>query len=159
DFVSGNPSPLLSSYVTAYLSLGAGEDLTAKFLAKTVGQKPPQWNDPWTNDTKPDDDAVTAIASAHCSIAAAKKENGNVTAALDSLRKGDYASAKRPAPSNCTQACPGECACTSDTHECVAPWVAGSVPQPKPDAGVGSGGGGGGSSNPDGGGGGNGTGV
>ncbi len=133
EFGSGNPSKLLSNYVTAYLSLGAGADVTAKFLARTVGQKPPNWDHEW-QDTSPSSAEVTAIAGAHCAIGAAAKAGQNVSAARSALRKGDFAGATVAATSNCMQYCPSECACTG-ANECVAPWVSGATPQPMPDAG------------------------
>jgi hypothetical protein len=136
-FVSGNPSALLSSYVTAYLSLGAGVNVTDAFVARTVGQKPPSWTDAWDADTTPTTAAVTAIANAHCSIGAAAAAGQSVDAARAALRKGDYASATLAATASCTHDCPSECAC-SDANACVAPWVDGATPQPDPDGGPGS---------------------
>jgi hypothetical protein len=133
EFVSGNPSRLLSNYVSAYLSLGAGVDVTAKFLAKTVGQKPPGWDHDW-QDTSPSSETVTQIANAHCAIGAAEAAGQNVGSARAALRKGDFASARLPATADCAADCPSECACV-DGNECVAPWVTGAVPQPDPDAG------------------------
>ena len=127
EFVSGNPSALLSNFVTAYLSLGAGEDVTASFLAAQVGQRPPNWEGNWV-DTSPDSQTVTAIANAHCSIAAAAAAGTAVTDARSALRKGDYASAQVAATANCAADCPGECACKENA--CVAPWVTGATPQP-----------------------------
>jgi hypothetical protein len=135
-FVSGNPSALLSSYVTAYLSLGAGVNVTDAFVARTVGQKPPSWGDPWPADTTPTNEAVTAIASAHCSIGAAAAAGQDVGAARAALQKGDHARATLAPTSDCAASCPSECAC-GEGGACVAPWVEGAAPQPEPDGGVG----------------------
>jgi MYXO-CTERM domain-containing protein len=132
-FVSGNPSSLLSNYVIAYLSLGAGADVTEKFLAATVGQQPPNWGDSWES-TAPDSQTATKIADAHCSIAAAREAGTDVSAAEDALRKGDYASATLAATSSCTQFCPRECGCSSD-GACVAPWIPGAGPVDHGDSG------------------------
>jgi MYXO-CTERM domain-containing protein len=137
-FVSGNPSALLSNYVTAYLSLGAGENLTGKFVEKTVGAQPPNWNEAWT-DTTPTNEAVTSIASAHCAIAAAEAAGDDVGAARERLQRGDHEGAQLAATGDCAQNCPSECACKTGSQECVPPWVEGAVPQPgDPDAGPGT---------------------
>jgi hypothetical protein len=115
--VAPNPSPLLSEYVMAYLSIGFGSrvNLTSEFVAAGVGTKDTQIP-PYTVSA----DVVTAIADAHCSIVAA---TGSTTAALAALRRGDYVNAR--VPSTCSTRCPSTttCACDTVTNTCVAPWA------------------------------------
>jgi len=132
-FVSGNPSVLLSNYVGAYLSLGAGEDVTARLLAAGVGARPENWEGEWQS-TAPSSDVVTAIANAHCAIAAADAAGTDVTAAREALIRGDHAGAQVAAVSDCAQHCPGECACDA-AGACVAPWTVDPPPPGPVDAG------------------------
>jgi len=131
EFISGNPSAMLANYVTAYLSLGAGEDVTARLLAADVGTRPPNWDHEW-QDARPSSAAMTAIANAHCSIAAAAAAGTNVAAARAALKKGDHVRAQLAPTSDCATQCPSHCACTKDTNACVAPWVVGVKPPPPP---------------------------
>ena len=113
--VAKNPSPLLSAYVIAYVSLGFGskEDLTATFTAAGVGRK-----DPATPAYTVDAQVVGDIADAHCAVAAA----ADPTAARAALRKGDYKTAKVKAA--CGGKCPAECGCDQAADQCVALWRA-----------------------------------
>jgi hypothetical protein len=114
--VAKNPSPLLSAYVIAYVSLGfqTKQDLTATFTAAGVGSKDPQ-----TPAYTVDATMVGDVADAHCAIAAA---TADVTAARAALRKGDYKTAKVKAA--CGAKCPAECGCDQAADQCVALWRA-----------------------------------
>jgi hypothetical protein len=132
-FVSGNPSQLLSDYVIAYLSLGAGADLTSLVTGAGVGQEPPNWNGnpPWAANYTPSSVEVGAIADAHCSLAAASAAvnaaGGGAQVALQqayaNLRKGNYEHASVPGyPGTCGKGCPTECGCDTGRNLCVAQW-------------------------------------
>jgi hypothetical protein len=112
--VSANPSPLLTNYVIAYLSLGFGtkQDLTPAFIAAGVSNKDPQ-----TPAYMPDAQVVGDVADAHCAAVA----SGNA-AALTALRRGDYRTAKVAAA--CGAKCPQECGCDQAANQCVALWRA-----------------------------------
>jgi hypothetical protein len=112
--VSPNPSPLLSEYVGAYLSVGFGtrQDLTPTFVSSGVGTK-----DTSIPSYSIDPVVIGDIADAHCSIAAA---TGGTAAARAALQRGDYRNAK--VPSTCSLCPTTTCACDSVTNQCVAPW-------------------------------------
>jgi hypothetical protein len=135
QFGSGNPSGLLSEYIIAYLSLGAGSDQTQPFLDTGVGQQPSNWIDPPWQAYAPSSQAVGDIADAHCSLAAASAAIANaadatasdaLTAAREAFWKGDYVNATAVIPNypGVCGDCPSECGCKSDTDRCVAPWRA-----------------------------------
>jgi hypothetical protein len=112
--VAPNPSPLLTEYVIAYLSVGFAtrQDLTPTFVNAGVGTKDTQIPSYFVDAA-----AVGDIADAHCSIAAATV---STTAARAALARGDYRNAKVPAA--CGAKCPSTCACDSVLNQCVAPW-------------------------------------
>ena len=114
--VSPNPSPLLTEYVIAYVSLGmrTPTDLTQSFVAAGVG----------TKDTRIPPYSVSAenvgdIADAHCSINA---HNPRPEEALAALKRGDFQNTLVAAA--CGAGCPAECGCDTTSNQCVAPWRA-----------------------------------
>jgi hypothetical protein len=117
----GNPSPVRTEYVIAYLQLGfrTRADLTqSDFVAAGVSRATDQ--DPAYTITAA---AVGDIADAHCSIASARGAGRDVSTALDRLRHGNFAGARMSAAS-CGATCPAECGCDSSVNQCVAPWRA-----------------------------------
>jgi hypothetical protein len=113
--VSANPSPLLSEYVMAYLSLAFGTttDLTPTFVNAGVG----------TLDTTiaaytVDSNAVRGVANAHCSIRAAAGAGVNVSSQLSQLQSGNYSGAMASGGTQST--CPAECRWSGS--QCVAKW-------------------------------------
>lgn len=150
QFGSGNPSSLLSEYIIAYISLGAGSDQTQSFLDTGIGQQPSNWIDPPWQTYTASSQAVGDIADAHCSLAAAgaaittavdTAAGDALAAAREAFWKGDYVNATAVIPNYpgvCGADCPSECGCKGDTDRCVAPWRADA---PDPNAGgAGSGG-------------------
>jgi MYXO-CTERM domain-containing protein len=115
-----NPDVKRSEYVAGYMSLAARQNVLSLLQGPgangggnicngtpdgTAGDKP------YTCDST----HLDAIATAHCSMAA----NGNPSADLAALRRGNYASV----PSGpCGDKCPAECACDGANH-CVASWL------------------------------------
>lgn len=112
---NANPSPLLTEYVIAYLSLGfrTKTDLTNTFVTAGVGSL-----DDSIAKYSVDAQAVGDIADAHCAIAAA----GGNSAGLAALRKGNYKGVT--VTGTCGAACPAECGCDQAANRCVALWRA-----------------------------------
>jgi hypothetical protein len=110
-----NQSALLSEYVIAYLALSFGttSDITPTFTNAGVGTK-----DTKIQNYSVSPAAVKAIASAHCSIAAAAGANVNVAAQLSALQQGNYQNATAAGGTKTT--CPSECAWSA--NQCVAKW-------------------------------------
>lgn len=137
-FISGNPSELLADHVIAYLSLGAGKDLTASIASAGVGPKPPQWPQGLAyTPYAPNAATVGAIADAHCALAAVKAqiaadakggkdttaEQNAFNGAMGNFRKGDYGHTKvSGVAAACGAVCPTECGCDGPKNTCVAPW-------------------------------------
>jgi uncharacterized membrane protein YgcG len=152
-----NPDQRRTEYVIAYLSLGPGKSLLPTMQAANVanGQPDGAGDAGYTAQQA----NVDAIATAHCSIAAAAAGGSDETADLAALRAGNYAGVKAHGP--CGSGCPAECGCKSSANLCVAPWL-GDAPAidagvPDAAAGGGNGGGVGGGGAGSGGGGGNGA--
>jgi len=111
-------SARLSEYVIAYLQLGfvAGSDLTQPvFTTDGVGTLDTQIT-PYTVDPS----AVRAVATAHCSIRAAAAAGQNTSSQLAALQSGNYQNAIATGGSEIT--CPGECAWSALSSQCIAPW-------------------------------------
>ncbi|MGE0325765.1 MAG: MYXO-CTERM sorting domain-containing protein [Polyangiaceae bacterium] len=123
DCVSGNPSQLLGEYVTAYLSIPAREDLTQQMTDAGVGQVVDNLCPAYSLSSQ----NVGDIADAHCAIGAAKAAGVDVGPALGELRRGNFAGADVQGYT-CSQHCPTECACDSQSGRCVAPWRGDSPP-------------------------------
>lgn len=119
--VSANSTPLLSEYTIAYLSLGfrAKTNLTQTFAEAGVGTKDTKIT-PYTLDQN----VVTAIADAHCSIVAAKAQGVDVSTQLTNLQKGNYKNAL-VSGTHSAENCSSECAFNASTSRCVAPWTEG----------------------------------
>lgn len=108
-----------TEYVIAYLSLGALKSVTDIMKAAHVGDGTPSGNGDAGYMVSQQN--IDAIANAHCAIAAAGAQGQNVTAAQQSLRKGNYAAVT--VTGTCGQGCPSECACDMQANKCVAPWL------------------------------------
>jgi hypothetical protein len=116
-----NPAQLRTEYVAAYLSLGPGQSVLPIFQAANVANGTPDGvsGDPTYAGTEAD---VDAIATAHCSIAAAAAQGASETSDQQALRSGAFAAVK--AKGKCGAGCPVECGCKTSADECVAPWLA-----------------------------------
>jgi hypothetical protein len=108
-----------TEYVIAYLSLGALKGVTAIMKAAHVGDGTASGHG--DAGYMVNQQNIDAIANAHCAIAAAGAQGQNVTAAQQSLRKGNYAAVTLTG--TCGQGCPSECACDMQANKCVAPWL------------------------------------
>jgi hypothetical protein len=117
----GNPAELRTEYVTAYLSLGAGQSVLPILQAASVGDGMPDGvsGDPTYTATEAN---VDAIATDHCSIAAAAAQGASESADRTSFTAGAFAAVQ--AKGKCGTGCPAECGCKGSTDECVAPWLA-----------------------------------
>ena len=111
-----NPDQKRSEYVAAYASLGARQSVLPILKQAHVCDG--------TADGAGDagyvcsEANIDAIATAHCSIAAA----GSPAADLQKLRSGNYAGVTSKGA--CGTRCPSECGCQTSTNRCVAPWLA-----------------------------------
>jgi hypothetical protein len=114
-----NPDPKRTEYVMAYLSLGAGKPVTSIMQAAHVGDGQASGaGDPGYVVSQ---DNIDAIATAHCSIAAAEAQGRNEAADKTALKSGNYTAVA--AKGQCGTGCPAECGCQSSTSLCVAPWL------------------------------------
>jgi MYXO-CTERM domain-containing protein len=137
-----NPDERRTEYVIAYLSLGPGISLLPTVqkanVANGTDDGAMQNDPPYTAQQA----NVDAIATAHCSIAAAKAQGSDVSADLQALQAGNYGAVK--AQGKCGSGCPAECGCKMSANLCVAPWLGdGAMHGADMGAGVGGGGGGG----------------
>jgi hypothetical protein len=114
-----NPDVKRTEYVMAYLSLGAEKSVVPIMQAAHVGDG----TDSGAGDAgyHVSQDHVDAIATAHCSIAAAKAQGMDVGSSLDALKSGNYDAVT--VKGACGTGCGTECACDKDANLCVAPWL------------------------------------
>jgi hypothetical protein len=131
-----NPDVKRTEYVTAYLSLGAGSPVTSILQAAHVGDGTP--DGAGDNGYTVTEANIDAVATAHCSIAAAAAQGADESADRDALRAGNFAGVT--AKGKCGAGCPAECGCLSTMNKCVAPWLADHATAP--DLGVPNSGGG-----------------
>jgi hypothetical protein len=124
DLGVANPAELRTEYVTAYVSLGPGQSVLPILQSANVANG--------TQDGVQGDVAYTAteanvdaIATAHCSIAAAAAQGGDETADRAALTSGNFAGVT--AHGTCGAGCPSECGCKTSANLCVAPWLADEV--------------------------------
>jgi MYXO-CTERM domain-containing protein len=136
-----NPDERRSEYVAAYLSLGAGQSVLPIMQTPGPGYASGDvwpvcaghWDgspgDPGDPAASPATTSYTcseanidAIATAHCSIAAAAAAGTDETADKKAFTSGDFAGVK--AAGKCGGGCPTECGCKTSTGLCVAPWLA-----------------------------------
>ena len=119
-----NPAELRTEYVAAYLSLGPGQSVLPILQAANVANGMPDGvsGDPTYTASEAD---LDAIATDHCSIAAAAAQGANESTDRTSFTSGGFAAVK--AKGKCGAGCPVECGCESSTDECVAPWLADAV--------------------------------
>ncbi|APR79740.1 Hypothetical protein A7982_05087 [Minicystis rosea] len=120
-----NPDARRTEYVTAYVSLGAGQSVLPIFQAAGVANGMPDGvsNDPPYTGSQAN---VDAIANAHCAINAAAAQGSDVTADWAALRAGNYPAVT--AQGQCGEGCPAECGCKASVNRCVAPWLADDAP-------------------------------
>ncbi len=119
-----NPDEKRSEYVAAYVSLGAGNSVLSILQSANVCNGKPDGvsGDPTYTCKQAN---IDAIATAHCSIAAAAAQGKNVMADRAALKAGSYAAVA--AKGACGAGCPAECGCKSSQNLCVAPWLGDSV--------------------------------
>jgi hypothetical protein len=151
QFVSGNPSALLTDYVIAYLSLGFQKDLYATIVTQNgVGERPSIyingtltscWNINGGCDTgageamwpgyTPSDTEIRSVATAHCALAAAstaslagRASSQAVASGYAALRVGNYASALTSTTGGNSQLLASDCPseCKPNGSSCGAPW-------------------------------------
>ena len=136
-----NPDERRSEYVAAYLSLGTGQSVlpimqnpgagynSGKSWPVCAGKWDGVSGDPGDPSASPATTAYTcsesnidAIATAHCSIAAATAAGTDETADLKAFRAGNFGGVT--AQGKCGAGCPSECGCKTSSDLCVAPWLA-----------------------------------
>ena len=130
-----NPDKKRTEYVMAYLSLGAGKQVTSIMQAANVGNgKDDGAGDPGYNVVAAD---IDAIASDHCALVSAEAQGVNVTNDWKAFRSGNFAGVTKGG--TCGNGCPAaECGCKSSTNKCVPLWLSDNPTAP-PDSGVGGG--------------------
>ena len=115
-----NPDEKRSEYVAAYVSLGAGKSVLPILQGANVCNGSPDGVSGDATYTCQEAN-IDAVATAHCSIAAAAAQGKNEAADLAALRSGDYAGVV--AKGACGSGCPAECGCKAAANLCVAPWL------------------------------------
>jgi hypothetical protein len=151
-----NPDLRRTEYVTALVSLGAGQSVLPTLQAAGVanGMSDGVAGDTPYTGSQAD---VDAIANAHCAIWAAAAQGTDEGADWQRFRSGDYGSVTAQGP--CGAGCPAECGCKATTNRCVAPWLADTLPGTTTSTGAGGSGGAGGAGGSSGNGGGGGSGT
>ncbi len=119
-----NPDKKRSEYVAAYLSLGAGKSILPILQGAKVcnGMSDGVSGDPTYTCQEA---SIDAIATAHCSIAAAAAQGKNEAANRAAVKSGNYAAVV--VHGACGAGCPAECGCKTTQNLCVAPWLGDAI--------------------------------
>lgn len=127
QFVSGNPSALLSNFVVGYMNVAAKSDLIERFNNGGIGTKPPNWSstDPTFQTYNLDANVIQNIGQAHCLLAGSDATTDAGKKAAAAIKYGDYNTvlAALQDQNTCSSACTDICVCVKATQTCAPTYL------------------------------------